>query len=185
MFGPDSKIGQLVNKMVERQKEIEAQKNQMIEILGSEKGKLRDRDELMAGVNELSKLNAEEFGKKIASANQKEEEVGDMNMMRKELKAERERKRAEKEVVGDKDRSAGELALMFMGINQVAYDLLVENPMTGYMNEIIFTRILGHEDIEQGAFWTDGTQCWICQKWNKITISYDLLGDKQVFAQKL
>ena len=74
---------------------------------------------------------------------------------------------------------------MFMGINQVAYDLLVENPMTGYMNEIIFTRILGHEDIEQGAFWTDGTQCWICQKWNKATISYDLLGDKQVFTQKL
>ena len=37
---------------------------------------------------------------------------------------------------------------MFMGINQVAYDLLVENPMTGYMNDIIFSRVLGNDDIE-------------------------------------
>ena len=51
---------------------------------------------------------------------------------------------------------------MFMGINQVAYELLVENPMTGYMNEIVFSRILGHDDIEQGAYWVDGTQCWLC-----------------------
>ena len=64
---------------------------------------------------------------------------------------ERERIRAEQAIVKEtKDRSAGELALMFMGINQVAYELLVENPMTGYMNEIIFSRVLGHEEIEQG-----------------------------------
>ncbi len=44
---------------------------------------------------------------------------------------------------------------MFMGINQVARDLLVENPMTGYMNEIIFSRILGHDEIEEGTFWVD------------------------------
>jgi len=35
-----------------------------------------------------------------------------------------------------------------MGINQVAFELLIENPMTGYMNEIIFSRILGMDDIE-------------------------------------
>jgi hypothetical protein len=49
---------------------------------------------------------------------------------------------------GKKERSAGEMALLFMGINQVAFDLLIENPMTGYMNEIIYTRILGNDDIE-------------------------------------
>ena len=80
------------------------------------------------------------------------------------MKAEQE---ASKEV---KDRSAGELALMFMGINQMAYELLVENPMTGYMNETIWTRVLGHNEIETGMFWQDGTQCWICSKWNKADI---------------
>ena len=74
---------------------------------------------------------------------------------------------------------------MFMGINQVAYELLVENPMTGYMNEIIFSRILGHEDIEQGAYWVDGTQCWLCQKWAKATIQWNLQDDKMIFAQKV
>ena len=47
---------------------------------------------------------------------------------------------------------------MFMGINKIAYDLLLENPMTGYMNEVIFTRILGgkeNDDIEHGKVWKD------------------------------
>ena len=52
-------------------------------------------------------------------------------------------------------KSAGEMALLFMGINKIAYDLLLENPMTGYMNEIIFTRVLGHDDIWQGNVWKD------------------------------
>ena len=99
----------------------------------------------------------------------------------KELRVERQRIKAEIEVTKEnKDRSAGELALMFMGINQVAYDLLVENPMTGYMNEIIFSRILGHEEIEEGAFWVDTVQCWVCQKWDKIIFSYNET-DKEVF----
>ena len=72
-----------------------------------------------------------------------------------------------------KDRSAGELALMFMGINQVAQDLLLENPMTGYMQEIIFSRILGHEEIEQGTYWVDTVQCWVCHKWDKCTFKID------------
>jgi len=60
-----------------------------------------------------------------------------------------------------------------MGINQVAFDLLIENPMTGYMNEVIFTRILGHDDIEQGNYWADTTLCYICQKWKNV--SYNLI----------
>jgi len=43
--------------------------------------------------------------------------------------------RAEKELLKEKKgRSGGELALMFMGINQIAGQLLAENPMTGYMS---------------------------------------------------
>jgi hypothetical protein len=106
----------------------------------------------------------------------------DVFMIAKELKVEKQRQRAEIKVIAEqKDRSAGELALMFMGINQVAYDLLVENPMTGYMNEIVFSRVLGHDDIEQGTYWVDTTQCWVCQKWSKVDISYHLTDDREIF----
>jgi hypothetical protein len=64
-------------------------------------------------------------------------------------------------------KSAGEMALLFMGINKIAYDLLLENPMTGYMNEIIFTRILGNDDILAGHVWKDCSECWVCDKWDK------------------
>ena len=72
-----------------------------------------------------------------------------------------------------------------MGINQVAFELLIENPMTGYMNEIIFTRILGCDDIEQGNFWCDSTQCYICQKWEKTVIQVDPRSDNPKWAQKI
>lgn len=64
-------------------------------------------------------------------------------------------------------KSAGELALRFMGINKKNYDLMLENPMTGYMNELIFTRVLGSTEIFQGNVWKDCSQCYICEKWNK------------------
>lgn len=49
------------------------------------------------------------------------------------------------------------MALMFMGINKIAFDLMLENPMTGYMNDVIFTRIMGPKEIEdEGATkWKD------------------------------
>ncbi len=62
---------------------------------------------------------------------------------------------------------------MFMGINKIAYDLLLENPMTGYMNEVIFTRILGNDDIDNGHLWKDCSQCYICEKWDKTQIVYN------------
>ena len=116
-------------------------------------------------------------------AHQGEEDYsGDLFEKMKELRVERQRIKAEIEVTKEaKDRSAGELALMFMGINQVAYDLLVENPMTGYMNEIIFSRVLGHDEIEEGTFWVDTVQCWVCHKWNKVVFQYDE-NDKEVFT---
>ena len=98
-----------------------------------------------------------------------------------ELKVDRQRVKAEIEVIKEvKDRSAGELALMFMGINQVAYDLLVENPMTGYMNEIIFSRVLGHDEIEEGTFWCDTVQCWVCGKWDKVVFKHNP-EDREIF----
>ena len=45
---------------------------------------------------------------------------------------------------------------MFMGINKIAYDLLLENPMTGYMNEFILTRIIGPKDMEN-----EGPNSWV------------------------
>ena len=57
----------------------------------------------------------------------------------------------------------------------------MENPMTGYMNDVIFTRILGHDDIEEGSYWTDTTQCWICHKWDKVTLAYNINADKEIF----
>lgn len=123
------------------------------------------------------------FGDPIKQQNiQKPEEQIDFFEKMKELRTERQRIKAEIEVIKEqKDRSAGELALMFMGINQVAYDLLMENPMTGYMQEIIFTRILGHEEIEEGTYWVDTVQCWVCQKWDKVIFKYDDRGDKDFF----
>lgn len=124
-----------------------------MEILQSEKGSDYDEKKLI----ELSKLNAEEFGQIIQQVQLKKEQQEDMYHDQDKLRNDRKRQRAEQQLKKEaKDRSAGELALMFMGINQVAYDLLVENPMTGYMNEIVYSRILGHDDIEMGAYWVDG-----------------------------
>ena len=145
--------------MIERQKEIEAQKKQLMEILQSEKGSDYDEKKLI----ELSKLNAEEFGQIIQQVQLKKEQQEDMYHDQDKLRNDRKRQRAEQQLKKEaKDRSAGELALMFMGINQVAYDLLVENPMTGYMNEIVFSRVLGHDEIEEGTYWVDTVQCWVC-----------------------
>jgi hypothetical protein len=49
----------------------------------------------------------------------------------------------------------------------------------------VFTRILGSDEIEQGAFWSDSTQCWICNKWNNLEVQYDPMKDKQVFIKKV
>ena len=70
-------------------------------------------------------------------------------------------------------KSAGEMALKFMGINKIAYDLLLENPMTGYMNEIILSRVLGSDDIEDEFMWFDCSQCFVCEKWNKTKIEFN------------
>jgi len=57
--------------------------------------------------------------------------------------------------------------------------------MTGYMNHIIFTRVLGHEDTQEGHYWTDANQCWICCKWNKIEIAFHPIKDRREFTMKV
>ena len=57
--------------------------------------------------------------------------------------------------------------------------------MTGYMNEIIFSRVFGHDEMEEGTYWTDTTQCWVCLKWNKVTLAYHMTNDKEIFTQKV
>lgn len=47
-----------------------------------------------------------------------------------------------------KSKSSAEIALMFVGINKIAYDILMQNPMTAYMTDVVFTRILGNDEIE-------------------------------------
>ena len=57
--------------------------------------------------------------------------------------------------------------------------------MNGYMNKTIFTRILGHDEIEQGHYWVDTNQCWICQGWNLIEIKFHPIEDRALFTKNL
>ena len=62
---------------------------------------------------------------------------------------------------------------MFAGLNRIAYDVLLENPMAGYMSQVVFTRVLGASDEIEGAeVWKDSNQCWVCEKWKKTRIEY-------------
>ena len=82
------------------------------------------------------------------------------------LKIERIRQRVQVEAERlRKNKSSGEMALMFMGISKIANDLLMEYPNTGYMKEVIFTRVLGNVAIEDGEIWKDTMTCWVCEKW--------------------
>ena len=179
-----TKIGQLVAKIIERNKEIEKTKLELQNIYAKEGPNIKQKIDQM-GLEELSLYNFDKYGGQPRDK-EKKDDYGDYFEQQRALKVQRQREKAERIATKEaRDRSAGELALMFMGINQIAYELLVENPMTGYMNEIIFSRVLGYDDIEQGTFWVDGTQCWICQKWNKVEIKYHIGDDGPIFAQKV
>jgi len=180
-----SRLGRLVYKIKQRNKELEAQRRVAENIITSESKNIGDHLRKLSGLDDLGLYNFDKFGN--VKKPPKEESIEEDNFqMQKELKVERQRQRAEKEVTMEqKERSAGELALLFMGINQAAYEMLAENPMTGYMNSVVFTRVLGHDDIEQGQYWMDCSQCWICAKWDKISIAYTEQDDKAIFNQKV
>ena len=110
-----------------------------------------------------------------------------MFAIQKNLRVERGRQRSERQVVAKhKGRSAAELAIMFMGINQQAYDIMKENPMVGYSSEIVFSRILvNNEGIQEAIYWTDSTYCWICSAFQKIELTYDIKEDRTAFHERL
>lgn len=84
------------------------------------------------------------------------------------LKIERIKQRVQQDALAQtKYKTPGEIALLFVGINKVANDLLLANPAASYMSEVIFTRVLGCSNIEHGNVWTDTSQCWICEKWSR------------------
>lgn len=39
---------------------------------------------------------------------------------------------------------------------------------------MIFSRILGHDDIAGSGEWIESSECWICNKWAKETVNFDL-----------
>jgi hypothetical protein len=84
----------------------------------------------------------------------------DLWLMQNALKVDRIRLRVQQDAlkqVTRKGKSVGEMALHFMGINKIAYDLLLDNPMSGYTEKVIFTRVLGQDEIEDGEVWKDTT----------------------------
>ena len=46
----------------------------------------------------------------------------------------------------------------------------VQNPMNGFLKELIFTRYLGHDHVESHEVWRDCSQCWICERWDKAKV---------------
>lgn len=101
----------------------------------------------------LNYHNMSFYGKDGAIPNVKDlrgdEENEDMWVVHNALKIDRIKQNIDKDRT-KRAKSAGELALRFMGFNKKNYDLMLENPMTGYMNEVIFTRILGQQDVYLG-----------------------------------
>lgn len=46
------------------------------------------------------------------------------------------------------------------------------NPMNGFLKELIFIRYLGHDDVDNCTGWRDCNQCWICEKWDKAQVQF-------------
>ena len=89
------------------------------------------------------------------------------------LKIERIKQRVQQDALSQtKYKTPGEIALLFVGINKIANDLLLRNPMANYMSEVIFTRVLGCDNVEHGSVWKDTSQCWICEKWSQQRIEF-------------
>lgn len=84
------------------------------------------------------------------------DQIEDNWLLQNRLKIERIRERVQQDALSQtKYKTPGEIALLFVGINKIANDLLLKNPMTDYMSEVIFTRILGCDNIEHGDVWKD------------------------------
>jgi hypothetical protein len=159
----DTKLGQLLGKMRDRHAILLRQQGAVraaLEYKAPPEDGAEDKDVLRA-----MKEDAQE--KADAATGTAFEQAQQMKVDRDRLKAEKQLQKAKK------DRSGGEMAMAFMGVNAVASQLMAENPMNGYMSSQIYTRVLGNNCLEQAEFWTDTTQCWICNKWDIMAIEYD------------
>lgn len=59
----------------------------------------------------------------------------DQFLLQNTLKIDRIRQRVQLDALKNLEgKSAAEIAMMFVGINKMAYDVLMDNPMTGYMS---------------------------------------------------
>ena len=90
-FAPDSNVKILIDKIIERQKEIQDNKSKLLNIIDDKNNKLEEQEELLAAADEMGKLNAEEFGKKIQQEKHKLEREEDHYEVQNALKVERQR----------------------------------------------------------------------------------------------
>lgn len=52
-----------------------------------------------------------------------------------------------------------------------------------FLNEFIYSRVLNTE-IREGEQWKETAQCWICNKWQKVSICYQR-EDEQIMKENL
>ena len=49
------------------------------------------------------------------------------------------------------------------------------NPMRGHKDELIFTRVTGHPNIPENNVWFDTSECWVCAKHNKLSVTVSMV----------
>lgn len=76
------------------------------------------------------------------------------------------------------------MALLFIGIQKIASDIMLKNPMANMQAEVIFSRVLGTNDIQNAEVWIDSNQCYICDRWCKTRIEYKE-NDENVMKQNI
>ncbi|CDW72567.1 UNKNOWN [Stylonychia lemnae] len=57
-------------------------------------------------------------------------------------------------------------------IFQAYDDKFLANPMQGFLKDLIFARYLGQDEIDNGHYWRDCNQCWVCEKWDKVKVEF-------------
>lgn len=110
-----STLAKLIGKIKERQAEIERQRKLAEDMLKTQESSMSKVTQTLAGLAEM-KMAAKEETAEVKNIKQTKER--DIYQVEKELRVERQRIAAEKKVMkGKSERTAGEMALMFMGIN--------------------------------------------------------------------
>ena len=90
-FPEDSKVGQLFDKILERQIEIDKQKKQIMSIMDSENASLKSQAAKMGALAQLAEQNAQDFGKVDEQEGHEKAITEDFYQQQKEFKVERQR----------------------------------------------------------------------------------------------